>query len=145
MHRIGPMTAARLVAVCALVALSDPAAADPPAPGPTLPEVLATGRAARKEIMHLLDRARVQRDVVQVTCYDGKLSAVNAALRPLETGSITRMPPRLLEVTQARVRQLVQEAHQCVCIYPAADAPFLRVDVLVDPRIPDEDPSVFPR
>ncbi len=142
LRRIRPVV--RQGSVLAMILFSAFGRADAQQSPPTVVQIVEEGRAARREVMRLLDRARIERDIVKVTCYDAKLSGINAMLRPIETGA-GPWRPAVLRSSRERIRTLVQQAHECVCVYPAwTDGPGFHLEVRVDPRIPTEDPSGFP-
>ena len=101
MKRDARIAARAVVALCFLLAATasaDPAPASRSRPPPTASEVLARGRAARRELMRMLAVARSQRDVIKATCYDGKLSELNATIRFLQR--TTKRRPLLLSCSK---------------------------------------------
>ena len=104
-----------------------------------------------------LTEARAQRDVVKVLCLSDKLSQIDVAIRSARdrTESLRAAASEadedrakheftVLRVLRDRVNTLVAEANQCI----GEETGFVgesKVSVDIDPDMPWEDPSDFPR
>ena len=104
-----------------------------------------------------LETARAQRDVVKTLCLNDKLNQIDVAIRSArerrqalelaanrKDADLANHEFTILTVLRQRADQLTAEANQCI----GQEAGFVgdsAVTSTIDPNLPQEDPSEYPR
>lgn len=112
--------------------------------------------AARSTVRRQLETARSQRDVVKTLCLNDKLNQIDVAIRSArerrqalelaanrKDADLANHEFTILSVLRQRTDQLSAEANQCI----GQEAGFVgdtAVTSIVDPGLPEEDPSEYP-
>lgn len=113
------------------------------------------GSQISRRVATMLDESRRERDIIRVTCLNDKLTQVNANVRTLELrvdalreavqgDNVERRNHEYIVITVLgqKFEILEQEANQCIG-QDIFETGATRVETVVDPSTPDEDPNVM--